>query len=138
MAVSSLLRRFKSPTISSLRSLTSSSYHSFSTQCFVRRTASLSVPTEPPPAPKKIPFSVVTPHGVTRQDPYRWMRNTEDKAFLDHLHLENAYTQAFMSDTESLRRDLISEMKTRIPAEIATPPERWGQWFVSLSSSTFL
>ncbi|KAG2322656.1 hypothetical protein Bca4012_057352 [Brassica carinata] len=130
MAVSSLLRRFKSPTISSLRSLTSSSSsscHSFSAQCFVQRTASLSVPTEPPPVPKKIPFAA-TAHGVTRQDPYRWMRNTDDTDFLDHLHLENSYTQAFMSDTESLRRDLISEMKTRIPAEILTPPERWGPW----------
>ncbi|XP_009105452.1 protease 2 [Brassica rapa] len=117
MAVPSLLRR--SPTVSSL--------WSFSTQCFVRRTASLSLPTEPPPVPKKIPFSVTT-HGVTRQDPYRWMRNTKDAPFLDHLHRENSYAQAFMSDTETLRRDLISEMKTRIPAEIVTPPERWGQW----------
>jgi len=128
--VSSLLRRFNSPTIPSLCSLTSSSYHSFSTQCFTQRTASLSLPTEPPPVPKKIPFSVTT-HGVTRQDPYRWMRNTNDAAFLDHLHRENSYAQAFMSDTETLRRNLISEMKTRIPAEIVTPPERWGQWFVS-------
>ncbi|CAF2062975.1 hypothetical protein HID58_072818 [Brassica napus] len=125
--VSSLLRRFNSPTIPSLCSLTSSSYHSFSTQCFTQRTASLSLPTEPPPVPKKIPFSVTT-HGVTRQDPYRWMRNTNDAAFLDHLHRENSYAQAFMSDTETLRRNLISEMKTRIPAEIVTPPERWGQW----------
>lgn len=56
------------------------------------------------------------------------MRNTNDAAFLDHLHRENSYAQAFMSDTETLRRNLISEMKTRIPAEIVTPPERWGQW----------
>ncbi|KAJ4874619.1 Prolyl oligopeptidase family protein [Raphanus sativus] len=121
MAVSSLLRRcLNSPTISSLRSL--------STQCFVRRTASLSVPTEPPPVPKKIPLSV-TSHGVfTRQDPYRWMRKTDDRDFLEHLRGENSYAQAFMSDTETLRRDLVSEMKTRIPEEILTPPERWGQW----------
>ncbi|KAF3518001.1 hypothetical protein DY000_02063401 [Brassica cretica] len=98
-----------------------------SRRAFFNTGTSLSLPTEPPPVPKKIPFSVTT-HGVTRQDPYRWMRSTNDAAFLDHLHRENSYAQAFMSDTETLRRNLISEMKTRIPAEIVTPPERWGQW----------
>ncbi|XP_010415530.1 PREDICTED: uncharacterized protein LOC104701531 [Camelina sativa] len=126
MTTISLLRRTtkSSPTISSLLSLAISS---FSTQCFVRRTASLSVPTEAPPAPKKIPFTVST-HGITRQDPYRWMKNTEDTDFADYVQRENAYAQAFMADTEALRRDLVSEMKTRIPEEIFTPPERWGPW----------
>ncbi|XP_024015335.1 uncharacterized protein LOC18007840 [Eutrema salsugineum] len=131
MAVTSLLRRFKSPTISSVWSLaiwkSNSSSSSFSTQCFVRRTASLTIPTESPPVPKKIPFAVST-HGITRQDPYRWMRNTDDADFLEFLERENSYAQAFMADTETLRRDLVSEMKTRMPAEIFTPPERWGPW----------
>ncbi|CAA7053610.1 unnamed protein product [Microthlaspi erraticum] len=131
MAVTFLLRRLKSPTtISSVWSnsiTSSSSSSSFSTKCFVRRTASLSVPTESPPAPKKIPFAVST-HGITRQDPYRWMRNTDDADFVDFLERENSYAQAFMADTETLRRDLVSEMKTRIPEEIITPPERWGPW----------
>lgn len=143
MAVTSLLRRLKSPTtISSVWSLAtwrsnSSTSSSFSTQCFVRRTASFSVPPESPPAPKKIPFAVST-HGITRQDPYRWMRNTDDADFLDFLERENSYAQAFMADTETLRRDLVSEMKTRIPEEISTPPERWGPWFFSLSNPATL
>ncbi|KAG7589464.1 Peptidase S9A N-terminal domain [Arabidopsis suecica] len=119
MAVTSLLRRTKPPTISY--------FLSFSTQCFVGRTSSLSVPTEAPPVPKKIPFAISS-HGITRQDPYRWMKNTEDTDFVDFLKRENSYAQAFMADTETLRRDLVSEMKTRIPEEIFTPPERWGQW----------
>ncbi|KAG7586369.1 Alpha/Beta hydrolase fold [Arabidopsis thaliana x Arabidopsis arenosa] len=119
MAVTSLLRRTKPPTISS--------FLSFSTQCFVGRTSSLSVPTEAPPIPKKIPFAISS-HGITRQDPYRWMKNTDDPDFVNFLKRENSYAQAFMADTETLRRDLVSEMKTRIPEEIFTSPERWGQW----------
>ncbi|EOA34106.1 hypothetical protein CARUB_v10021611mg [Capsella rubella] len=124
MTTTFLLRRTKSPTISSILSLAISS---FSTQCFVRRTASLSVPTEAPPVPKKIPFTVST-HGITRQDSYHWMKNTDDTDFVNFLERENSYAHAFMADTETLRRDLISEMKTRIPEEICTPPERWGPW----------
>ncbi|KFK41330.1 hypothetical protein AALP_AA2G115900 [Arabis alpina] len=128
MAVTSILRRFKSPTITSVLSVAiSNSNSSFSTQCFVRRTATLSVPKESPPVPKKIPF-VVSTHGITRQDPNYWMRNANDTDFTDFLERENSYAQAFMSDTENLRRDLFSEMKNRIPSEIFTPPERWGQW----------
>ncbi|KAL1218504.1 hypothetical protein V5N11_001672 [Cardamine amara subsp. amara] len=125
MTVTFLLRRSKPPTISSVLSLAISS---FSTQCFVGRTSSLSVPTEAPPVPKKIPFAISS-HGITRQDPYRWMRNTDDSDFIDFLKRENSYAQAFMADTETLRRDLFSEMKTCIPEEIVTPHERWGQWF---------
>ncbi|CAH2066286.1 unnamed protein product [Thlaspi arvense] len=88
-----------------LNSITSSS-SSFSSQCFARRTATLSVPTEFPPVPKKIPFAVST-HGITRQDPYRWMRNTDDADFLDYLERENSYAQAFMADTKTLRNDLV-------------------------------
>ncbi|AEE34876.1 Prolyl oligopeptidase family protein [Arabidopsis thaliana] len=119
MAVTYLLRRYKPATISSVLS--------FSTKCFVGRTSSLSVPTEAPPVPKKIPFAISS-HGITRQDPFHWMKNTDDTDFVDFLKRENSYSQAFMADTETLRRDLFSEMKTRIPEEIFTPPERWGQW----------
>ncbi|VYS50462.1 unnamed protein product [Arabidopsis thaliana] len=119
MAVTYLLRRYKPATISSVLS--------FSTKCFVGRTSSLSVPTEAPPVPKKIPFAISS-HGITRQDPFHWMKNTDDTDFVDFLKRENSYSQAFMADTETLRHDLVSEMKTRIPEEIFTPPERWGQW----------
>lgn len=33
-----------------------------------------------------------------------------------------------MADTRELQAQLVSEMKSRVPAEIATPPERWGPW----------
>ncbi|CAN8236042.1 unnamed protein product [Cochlearia groenlandica] len=136
MAVTFLLRRLKSPAISSVLSQASfrsnsttlsSSSSFFSTQCFVRQKSPLSAPKESPPIPKKIPFTISS-HGITRRDPYRWMRNTDDPDFIDFLERENSYAQAFMSDTETLRSDLVSEMITHIPDEILTPPERWGPW----------
>lgn len=54
------------------------------------------------------------------------MSNTND--LMDHVHRENSYAEAFMADTHKLQSALSSEMKSRIPATILTPPERWGPW----------
>lgn len=35
-----------------------------------------------------------------------------------------------MRDTEEMQRILYSEMVSRMPSKITTPPERWGPWFV--------
>ncbi|OIW02209.1 hypothetical protein TanjilG_21862 [Lupinus angustifolius] len=85
------------------------------------------LPPEAPPSPKKIPFTVSV-HRKTWQDPYHWMSNTNDPHLLDHLHRENTYADAFMADTLKMQSTLSSEMKSRIPATISTPPERWGSW----------
>ncbi|KAH9772226.1 prolyl oligopeptidase family protein [Citrus sinensis] len=81
----------------------------------------------PPPVPKKIPYEA-SAHGLTWQDPYHWMKNTNDPDFINHLNHENSYAQASMSDTQTLQRTLFSEMKNRMPSKISTPPERWGPW----------
>ncbi|GAY64572.1 hypothetical protein CUMW_234540 [Citrus unshiu] len=81
----------------------------------------------PPPVPKKIPYEA-SAHGLTWQDPYHWMKNTNDPDFINYLNHENSYAQAFMSDTQTLQRTLFSEMKNRMPSNISTPPERWGPW----------
>ncbi|KAF3773235.1 Uncharacterized protein EJ110_NYTH55635 [Nymphaea thermarum] len=82
-----------------------------------------------PPAPKKIPFRVAA-HGRSWDDPYNWMRNTDDPDFARHLEEENAYSEAFMAGTAGLQRKLVAEMKARMPPEISTPPERYGPWKV--------
>ncbi|KZV38336.1 Oligopeptidase B [Dorcoceras hygrometricum] len=84
-------------------------------------------PPHLPPDVKKVPFES-TVHGVTFQDPFNWMSNTNDPDFIAYLHRENSYAEAFMRDTEELQRSLYSEMISRIPAKISTPPERWGRW----------
>ncbi|KAL5828577.1 hypothetical protein ACOSQ3_018045 [Xanthoceras sorbifolium] len=84
-------------------------------------------PQQPPPVPKKVPFTV-SAHGITWQDPYHWMNNTDHPDFINYLHQENSYAHAFMADTRNLQRTLFSEMKSRMPTKTSTPPELWGPW----------
>ncbi|KAL8533558.1 hypothetical protein ACS0TY_009817 [Phlomoides rotata] len=79
------------------------------------------------PAAKKVPFTE-TAHGIMRQDPYRWMSNINDLDFISYINQENSYAEAFMRDTEEMQRMLYSEMVSRMPSKITTPPERWGPW----------
>lgn len=95
----------------------------FSTAC--RKTLNL-----PPPLAKKVPFSA-TAHGVTWQDPYHWMCNTNDPDFISYINQENSYADAFMRETLELQNTLYSEMLSRLPPDITTPPHRWGPWFVN-------
>lgn len=83
----------------------------------------------PPPPAKKIPFAA-TAHGVTWKDPYRWMSNISDPDFISYINQENSYADAFMRDTQELQKILYSEMVSRMPSNITTPPERWGPWSV--------
>ncbi|PRQ40557.1 putative oligopeptidase B [Rosa chinensis] len=98
----------------------------FSTLCR-DHPSSPAPPLASPPVPKKVPFTV-SAQGRTWQDPYRWMSNTDDPDLSDHLNQENSYADAFMADTRSLQRTLVSEMTSRVPTKISTPPELWGPW----------
>ncbi|KAL0463699.1 UNVERIFIED_CONTAM: hypothetical protein Slati_0257500 [Sesamum latifolium] len=95
----------------------------FSTLC--RRQFTPALPQ--PPAAKKVPFTA-TAHGVTWKDPYHWMSDINDPDFIRYLNQENSYAEAFMQDTLNKQRILYSEMVSRIPSKISTPPERWGPW----------
>lgn len=100
----------------------------FSTLCKRQPISPSLVP--PPPVPKKVPFAVSV-HGTTWQDPYHWMRNKDDPDFINYLHQENSYAQAFMSDTNKLQQTLYSEMTSRMPSTVSVPPIRLGPWYVS-------
>ncbi|XP_062163021.1 uncharacterized protein LOC133869938 [Alnus glutinosa] len=86
-----------------------------------------SPPPQAPPVPKKVSFTV-TAHGRTWQDPFHWMSNTNDPDLSEYLTQENKYAEAFMADTHNLQCTMFSEMKSRMPATISIPPERWGPW----------
>lgn len=88
-------------------------------------------PIQTPPAAKKVPFTA-TAHGITWQDPYHWMSNTNDPDFISYLQQEISYAEAFMQDTQGLQSTLYAEMVSRMPSKISTPPERWGPWLVNL------
>ncbi|XP_047323604.1 protease 2 isoform X2 [Impatiens glandulifera] len=129
MATSSLLTRLRSTTKpfryspSLLCNAVSSS--SFSSVC--RADSPPFSHTVTPPVPKKVPFTVSC-NGRTWEDPYHWMRNTNDPDFTSYLSQENSYAKAFMDDTHRLQHKLFEEMTSLMPAKISTPPERWGPW----------
>lgn len=97
----------------------------FSSLC--TRKVFLTHPTEAPPVPKKIPFTV-TAHGRSWEDPYHWMSKIDDPDLSDYLNRENSYAEAFMADTQDLQHQLFTEMNHRTPSVISTPPECWGPW----------
>lgn len=127
MALKSLLK----PKSSITKFFLSSSILSSQFSSFCRKRI-FSLPSESPPAAKKSPFSYSV-HGVSLQDPYHWMSNTDDPDLADYLRRENSYAEAFMADTQILQRRLFSEMTSRIPAKVFTPPEPWGPWFALFS-----
>jgi oligopeptidase B len=74
----------------------------------------------------------LTQHGITRIDPYAWMRDpnwpeVKDPQILAHLEAENAYTALVLKPTEKLQAQLYQEMRGRIQEEdISVPVEEHG------------
>ncbi|XP_068642869.1 uncharacterized protein [Aristolochia californica] len=111
-----------------LRPLSSICLRNFSFRCLFFSSSckrNVFLPSTEPPAPKKVHFTFSV-HGETWQDDYRWMSNVKDPDLTRYLDQENAYAEAFMVDTVNLQRKLVAEMRSRMPPEISTHPERWG------------
>jgi len=91
----------------------------------------------PPVAPRE-------PHriqqlGRVRVDDYAWMKDENWQAVMrdpavlrpeirQHLDAENAYTQAMLAPTASLRETLFQEMRGRIKEDDASVPDPDGPW----------
>ncbi len=80
-----------------------------------------------------------TRHGITRQDPYHWLKDPRwrevmrDPTLLDpdiraYLEAENAHTEAVMAPEAGLRETLFSEMKARIKEEDWSYPSPDGSF----------
>ncbi len=67
-------------------------------------------------------------HGITRTDPYAWLRHKDDPAVLAHLEAENAFTAATLAPLETFRETLFNEMKSRIQETDLSLPTRKGMW----------
>jgi oligopeptidase B len=86
---------------------------------------------EPPVAPAHPhQFEV---HGVSIRDDYSWLKAENWKEVLKdpaalpaeirkYLEAENAYTAEILADSETLRRDLVAEMRGRIKEDDSTVP----------------
>ncbi|WP_062227278.1 S9 family peptidase [Aureimonas frigidaquae] len=97
------------------------------------------------PAPKAEQRPVTqTIHGVTRTDPYAWLRADNwqemfhDTSLLDadiraYLEAENAYQEKVLAGTEGLRRTLVAEMRGRIKEDDSSVPAPDGPYAYGVS-----
>jgi oligopeptidase B len=92
---------------------------------------------QPPRCPQR-PWQE-TRHGLTREDPYHWLKDPRwrevmrDPALLDpdiraYLEAENAHTEAVMASEAGLRETLFAEMKGRIKEDDWTYPSPDGPY----------
>lgn len=65
-------------------------------------------------------------HGVTRIDPYFWMRDRKDPDTLKFIESENKYFEAQMRPLQKLKNKLFKEMKSRIQENENTYPAPSG------------
>ncbi len=71
----------------------------------------------------------VTVHNDKRIDNYYWLRDRNDPEVLKYLKQENAYTDAVMKSTDSLRSKLYKEMKGRIKETDLSVPVKKDQYY---------
>ncbi|MEM7166932.1 MAG: S9 family peptidase [Planctomycetota bacterium] len=93
--------------------------------------------TTPPCATKKEHETMH--HGITRNDPYAWMKDPRwqevlrDPSLLEpeirsYLEAENAYMEASLAGTKPLQEQLFAELKARIKEDDSSVPMPDGPW----------
>lgn len=87
-------------------------------------------PTPLPPAAAQHPRTF-TEHGTQRTDEFYWLRDDEraEPEVLAYLEAENAYLEASMAHTESVRQQIYEELISRIKADDASVPYRSGDYY---------
>ncbi len=80
-----------------------------------------------PVAPKRL--HEITQQGVTRNDEYYWMRESNDPEVMKYLEAENEYLEKMMQHTRPLQERLFEEMKGRIKEQDSTEPEVNGGYY---------
>jgi oligopeptidase B len=78
----------------------------------------------PPRAPQR-PASRIL-HGRLVDDPYAWMRRTDDPDLIAYLAAENAWVDAGTAHLAALRATVESELRAVLPDEDASAPHRRG------------
>lgn len=87
---------------------------------------------KPPVAPQIHHETII--HGEKRVDPYHWMQDRADPRVLDYVKAENKYAETMFSHTADLQEQITSEMISRLPESITSPPVHYGgyEYFVRL------
>ncbi len=86
-----------------------------------------------PPVAEARPSSY-TAHGITVEDPYRWLRDdgfptVDDAAVLAYLKAENDYFEAVMAPRRALVETLYAELKAREQPDDADVPIKDGPFY---------
>lgn len=86
-----------------------------------------------PPLAQQVPTALCH-HGVTRVDPYFWLRDDSrsDPAVLAHLAAENSYCDAMLAHTHDLQARLYQEMQARVAGTKASVPvqlHKYQYWY---------
>lgn len=79
------------------------------------------------PIPRKGPQAHEL-HGIHWTDEYAWLREKTNPELIEHIHLENAYTAAAMSDTATQQGTLYDEILSRIQQTDLTVPVQDGPY----------
>jgi oligopeptidase B len=89
-----------------------------------------------PPRARKVEHRS-TLHGITRSDPYHWLRDRDwqrvmrepevlEAPIREHLEAENDYTESMLVPTTALRQTLFDELKGRIKEDESSVPAKDG------------
>ncbi len=92
------------------------------------------VTEQPMPPIADLRPSSFTLHGVTVEDPYRWLKDTsyptvDDADVLAYLEAENAYFEAMMAPRQELVETLFEELKGRQEPEDSNVPVKDGPYY---------
>lgn len=86
----------------------------------------------PVPPEARIAPQVSIEHGVTRVDPYGWMRDRDNPEVIAHLNAENRYADAMTAHLEPLREELYQEFLGRLVEDDTSVPwvgeDGWTYW----------
>jgi len=67
-------------------------------------------------------------HGLTRPDPYHWLRERGDPAVREHLAAENRYKEATLAPVAEMRNHLFRELVARLHEDDLSAPYPEGRY----------
>src|ERR1700732_2749649 len=81
----------------------------------------------PPQAPEK-PHEI-TEAGHTRNDPFFWLREKDNRGVLKYMEAENRYTESALKHMGKLQQTLYNEMRGRIQESDVSVPEKIDDYY---------
>jgi oligopeptidase B len=87
----------------------------------------MEAPPDRPPVAERRPH-VHREHGVSRDDPWFWLRDRGDPAVRALVEAENRWSEARMAPLAPVREKLYAEFLSRVQETDASVPAPWGPW----------